>query len=842
MLELKECQRRSLRTFSEWEHALSRARQEYERRKSALRQAGLAPSADDANYPAKAWAALAGGEDTVAGKRTHIDRFDSAGRSIPHICFKIPTGGGKTLLGAAAIERLGMQTGFVLWIVPSRAIYTQTRKALWTRGHPYRQLLEFASGGRVKVMQKDDRLQQGDLDNYLCVMLLMLPAANRRKGKEFLRMFRDSGRYSTLFPREDDMAASEALLETHPDLETNPNGTVKHSLFNVLKMQRPVVVLDEAHKAYGGKGADEFVVAVNRLNPQLVIELSATPNAALSNLLVDISGTDLAREEMIKLPVEVSAVDGNWTETLARAHDRLIDLTAAAKQLEGRSGRYIRPIGVIRVERTGKDQRASGYLHAEDVREHLIGQLGERPDSVRVKSSQKDEIAGENILSPYSPVRWIITKAALMEGWDCPFAYILVMLDNTRSKTAITQLMGRVMRQPDARRTKEPALNRCYVYCWQAGVDESVNAVKAGLENEGLTGLGQHVQSTGVLAIEPRLIERRDQFRDRDIFLPRVLVRRGEGWVDLSYERDILPTIDWASLHVPDVGDYRGESRKTPERTVSIELNDAGISTKLTRRPAIADTKSVSLVWFVRQLIDVVPNPWQAARLVTGYIECARAEGYDDDQIYVDRRRHVDNLRAGLAKEINTAAREIFVSKLKEGKIRFDLEASEPNFKMVDSYTYTWSEGDRTFEYAGIPAQQSLFTPVYEKQFDSEFERKFAFYLDEHEAIEWWHRVAARQSHDYYVRGWQNDRIWPDFVALSNFDNGAARLLVVDTKGEHLAGNSDTEYKEQVFATLEQHCEGTGAFECGEVKLGPAGETGRFRIVFHEHEFANLLN
>ncbi|MCQ3814640.1 MAG: DEAD/DEAH box helicase family protein [Acidimicrobiia bacterium] len=663
MLELKGYQRRSLRTFSEWEHALSRARQEYEQRKSALRQAGLAPSADDTNYPAKAWAALAGGEDTDAGKRTHIDRFDSAGRSIPHICFKIPTGGGKTLLGAVAIERLGMQTGFVLWIVPSRAIYTQTRKALWARGHPYRQLLEFASGGRVKVMQKDDRLQQGDLDNYLCVMLLMLPAANRRKGKEFLRMFRDSGRYSTLFPREDDMAASEALLETHPDLETNANGTVKHSLFNVLKMQRPVVVLDEAHKAYGGKGADEFVSAVNRLNPRLVIELSATPNAALSNLLVDISGTDLAREEMIKLPVEVSAVDGNWTETLARAHDRLIDLTATAKQLEGHSGRYIRPIGVIRVERTGKDQRGSGYLHAEDVREHLIGQFGERPDSVRVKSSQKDEIAGEDILSPYSPVRWIITKAALMEGWDCPFAYILVMLDNTRSNTAITQFMGRVMRQPDARRTREPALNRCYVYCWQAGVDESVNAVKAGLENEGLTGLGQQVQSTGVLAIEPRLIERRDQFRDRDIFLPRVLVRQGEGWVDLSYERDILPKIDWASLQVPDVGDYRGESRKTPEKTVSIELDDAGISTKLTRRRAIADTKSVSLVWFVRQLIDVVPNPWQAARLVTGYIECVRAAGYDDDQIYVDRRRHVDNLRAGLANEINTAAREIFVSK-----------------------------------------------------------------------------------------------------------------------------------------------------------------------------------
>lgn len=841
MLELKEYQRRTLRAFSEWEQALSRARQDYEQRALALARADLSPSEDDANYPAKAWASLAGGEDTLAGARPHVDRYDGAGRSIPHVCFKIPTGGGKTLLGAAALERLGMQTGFVLWIVPSRAIYAQTRKAFWARQHPYRQLLEFASGGRVKVMEKDDRLQQGDLDNYLCVMLLMLPAANRQKGKEFLRMFRDSGRYSTLYPREDDVPAHEALLDFHPDLETNPNETVKHSLFNVLKMQRPVVVLDEAHKAYGGKGADEFVAAVNRLNPRLVIELSATPNAAISNLLVDISGADLGREEMIKLPVEVSTSDGDWTDTLARAHDRLVDLTAAAQQLEGRSGRYIRPIGVIRVERTGKDQRGSGYLHAEDVREHLIGRLGEIPEAVRVKSSQSDEIAGEDLMSPYSPVRWIITKAALMEGWDCPFAYVLVMLDNTRSNTAITQLMGRVMRQPGARRTGETALDRCYVHCWQTGVDESVTAVKNGLENEGLTGLSQDVQAAGALSVEPRVIARRPQHRGTDIFLPKVLTRRGEQWVDLSYERDILPGVDWASLEAPDTGDHRSGRSESTVKTVSVGLDDAGISTSLTRRSRSSTDKSVSVVWFVRQLIDMVPNPWQAARLALGYIELLRAEGHDDGEIYADRRWHVNHVRECLATDIDAAAQAVFMSKLRSGDIRFDLEASEPNFKMVDTFSYMWSQGDHTFEYAGQPIQRSLFETLYEKQFDSDLERRFAFYLDEHQAIDWWHRVAARQSHDYYLRGWQNDRIWPDFVALSTSDDNTARLLVVDTKGEHLAGNADTSYKQQVFATLEEHFNGADAFDCGEVKLGPDGQQGRFRIVFHEHQFGEVL-
>ena len=105
------------------------------------------------------------------------------------------------------------------------------------------------------------------------------------------------------------------------------NGPVKHSLFNVFKMLRPVVVLDEAHKAYGAKKreSNEEVCAL-RQPPRsaLVIELSATPNRGISNLLVDISGVELKAEEMIKLPVQVKSFPGaEWQYTLAQAHEEL---------------------------------------------------------------------------------------------------------------------------------------------------------------------------------------------------------------------------------------------------------------------------------------------------------------------------------------------------------------------------------------------------------------------------------------------------------------------------------------------------------------------------------------
>ncbi len=99
----------------------------------------------------------------AASAGEYVSRTDDAGRPIPHICFKVPTGGGKTLLAAAALERLNRQTGLTLWITPTRAIYEQTKAALKSREHPYRHMLERASGGRVKLLEKDDLFTKADV-------------------------------------------------------------------------------------------------------------------------------------------------------------------------------------------------------------------------------------------------------------------------------------------------------------------------------------------------------------------------------------------------------------------------------------------------------------------------------------------------------------------------------------------------------------------------------------------------------------------------------------------------------------------------------------------------------
>ena len=456
---------------------------------------------------------------------------------------------------------------------------------------------------------------------------------------------------------------------------------------------------------------------------------------------------------------------------------------------------------------------------------------GVAADAVAVKSSELDELSGGvGLLSEYSQVRWIITKAALMEGWDCPFAYLLVMLDNTRAQRAITQLVGRVMRQPYARRTGRKALDQCYVYCWNTDVATAVTHVKSGLEQEGLTGLGDEVlgMSSELYSVA---VSRREQFRGKDIFLPMVLHEDGDTWIELDYQRHILPGVDWAGIEAPDPQ----SALPDPVRQQSATVDVGNVLPVFHADRELYIDKTVRTSWFARRLSDVVPNAWLAARLVKDLIERLRGAGETDEEIY-DRRPYLAfALREYVVDRIEKESERVFRDKLRRGEIRFDLEAGHANFRMVETYEILAGADDPTLQSYGQPLQLSLFEPVFAKQFDSELERNFARYLDEQKALQWWHRVAVRQRGDYYLRGWKQERIWPDFVAMAGKTEGKPHVLVFETKGEHLRGNPDTEYKRRVLDTLEN------AFNCGTMTVREGPAKGTFRLVFTEAEFPAAL-
>ncbi len=448
-MELKQYQSDALDTFSKWLNALAEQRK---RTEEAIAKLGgvLDDMSEVENYPKRTWTAMI--KDNLVKDAQYIDRQDDSGRPIPHICLKVPTGGGKTLMAAAAMEKINHRTGLVLWVVPTKKIYYQTLNSLKTRGNPVRQRLENASGGHVKIMEKPDTFSKHDVENYMCVMVLSLAAANRNKDEDFLKINQDSGGYQSFFPDRDSEIGNANMLKNHPSLKREC-GYIRHSLANVFRINRPVVILDEAHKAYG-RNQQKFSGMINTLSPEMVLETSATPNPGMSNLLVDVSGNDLWKEEMIKMPIELKVQnDFDWHGVLDNVHDHLARLEQDAVSQQPTTGRYVRPIALVRVERTGKKQDNGKHIHANDVRKYLIKKHAVPPSHIAIQSSEQNDLEDVKLMSETEQIRWIITKDAIKEGWDCPFAYILAILDNIKAKTAVTQLLGRVLRQPGASRT-----------------------------------------------------------------------------------------------------------------------------------------------------------------------------------------------------------------------------------------------------------------------------------------------------------------------------------------------------------------------------------------------------
>ena len=831
-MQLKNYQQNALEQLDRWLAALREGLQEREEAKAFYAKREKSIPDEIGNYPLSAWKSLKeqnvlpGISDNGSLKiPDYISRNGTSGDHIPHVCLKVPTGGGKTLLGVAALERIKQDVGFVLWIVPTRAIYEQTFKAFRTREHPYRQMIERISGGKVKLLQKDDRFTQQDVESRLCIMMLMLPSANRQTGKDFLKIFRDSGGYTSFFPEQDDSSTNRALSERHPDLEKNDTADwVKHSLINVLKLIRPTVVLDEAHKAYGPNDRNniEFVRSVNRLNPRFVLELSATPKIGISNILVNISGTELQAEEMIKLPIEIHSFgNSNWQHTLAQTQKKLQELETEAQKLQARENRYIRPIALVRVQRTGRDQRSKGTIHSEDVREYLVRNLAVPQNRIKVQSSEQKELAGEDLLSETSPVCWIITKDALKEGWDCSFAYVLALLDNTTATTAMTQMTGRIMRQPHARSIAQShALNQCYIYCYNTEVKKAVEGVKAGLENEGLTGLGNAIRGVGEGdAPQTQIIKRRPKYKRLQIFLPQVLHKEGYRWRPLDYDRDILGAIDWSGI---DAGKAVNLGNKDTIQEIIATVDVQG--QRSVSEEAFETGERLSLDYFVRRLTDVVPNPWQAARMTANFLK--KHTGYDDSKLLNNRIYLSEVLRRNIKETLDKKAESVFRSKIKNDAIRFHLETDEKlDYELEKSLEVYVSRREKSLQGEhGRPIQQSLFEPVYESNFNG-LEMDFALYLDKSDAISWWHKIAARQQ--YHLQGWRRQNVYPDFVACRR-DDGT--LLILETKGVHLKGNDDTGYKKKLLETLEAAY--NKALDRGEMRV--CEPPAVFRMMFED--------
>lgn len=399
-----------------------------------------------------------------------VPTYNNTIANTPHVCFKVPTGGGKTFLACNSLKTIfgnlpSKKAKVVVWLVPSDAILTQTLKNLSNPEHSYRQKIETDFNGRVQVYSKQQVLDGQQFNpttvNEQLSIVVMSFDSFRIKNKEGRKVYQENGNLQQF-----------AKFITTP--ETLIEGIDDTALIQVLNQLSPVVVVDESHHTTG----DLSVEMLKNLNPCFILDLTATPRKN-SNIISYVDAAQLKAENMVKLPVIVYNRPSQ-EEVIADAIDLRNRLDELAETNTDEC--YIRPIVLFQAQPRNAENKET----FDKLKERLV-ENGIPAEEIAIKTAEINEIKDKDLMSSDCKIKYIITVNALKEGWDCSFAYILATLANKTSTVDVEQILGRVLRLPYTKQNASKFLNLSYVLTSSNDFHATISKVIQGLNDAGFS-------------------------------------------------------------------------------------------------------------------------------------------------------------------------------------------------------------------------------------------------------------------------------------------------------------------------------------------------------------------
>ncbi|MDR1850486.1 MAG: DEAD/DEAH box helicase family protein [Zoogloeaceae bacterium] len=789
--------------------------------------------------------------------------------NTPRVCLKVPTGGGKTILGTYAVKIvadtwLERENPVILWFCPSDTIRRQTSEALKKPRHPYRMSLDAQFGGRVRVFDLDEKfnIRPTDIENNACIIVSTIQAF-RQSNTDKYNVYRHN---ENLEPHFTQIAASEGM-------EKSDKGAIKFSFANLLFHHRPIVIVDEAHNVISGLSQE----MQGRLNPSAIVELTATPQLN-NNTLYNVRATELKEEEMIKLPIELREHLG-WEQAVDEAIAKRAELEKAAEN----EREYIRPILLFQA------QDKSGAVTVEVLKDYLIHTANIPAAEIAIATGEQKELDGINVFSNDCPIKYIITIEALKEGWDCSFAYVLCSLANIKSDTAVEQLLGRVMRMPYATSRRISALNKAYAYVLSKSFGEAADTLVKKLANKGFddteaqsaieqcpTELGglfgrreidkvdienplpiSEIPATIKLENGGKTIVFTDKTTAEDVAL---VVKRvsPEKAVEIqnkfsNFKRtDTTPSAaqSGAKFSVPRMMvEIQGEMLFPDpdrifeefdwdiEKLISPKLEKEEFDIKPQGNSFIIDLDGNSRLFntfsyeqLTMPAVDV--ENWTAANLVLWLDRALRQDDIPQPQMVEWLRQAIEYLtdtrglklsalmiaKYALANRIeakikdarNKAREQAFQTTMfgREGRVMLDFD---------NGFEFSESMYDGEMMYHGRYKFQKHYlgafkVPLFDGDENGE-EIACAKAIDALPQIKFWLRNVAKHRNSFWLPT-STDKFYPDFVAM--LEDG--RILVVEYKGAHLSDNKDTREKRMIGELWQKQSGGKGLFLIAEKK------------------------
>ncbi len=680
---------------------------------------------------------------------------------VPFVCIRIPTGGGKTLVGCKSVERImsialqhKMDTGIVMWFVPSDSIKTQTLKKFRDLKDYHYEMLNDSFDTKFKVFSNEEALTitPEDVRNNLCIVVASLDAFRKdQKIQNKYKVYKENGSLMDHFQNLKDDSA----------LEKDKAGTVVSSLANVVRKNNPLIVIDEGHHTQTELSVD----MLKGLRPSFIIEFTATPRDG-SNVLVHTSASELKIEEMVKIPIVLESRT-QWEQVVADGIAKREELEKRAKKLKGE---YIRPIVLLQAQPKSK---VKATITIEQLKQMLLDKKIPE-EQIKIKTSEADELEGIDLFSKKCEVRYILTVNALAEGWDCSFAYVLISVANLGARIAVEQIIGRVIRMPNARRKEDEAMNRSYVFASSVDFNEAADKVIKGLVDNGyskndLISVADEKDYSDPLEAKKAI--------KKDLKVPMMTLGKDK----LSFE-DLLGE-DFKLAKQDADFDFKIHYDFDGQATIDITEDDEWLQGKQLSLPYqyLEGNHSVEELasWLDKKLRFPMLNPDDKAVFIERAVQTQIKKKRKLAELSVNRYLLADRLSVVINEILELYTKKIFNGLMAKKSITLGLFDSYPTTITLKSPVPRVFNKNLYERIDGINGEERAFV-----------ERIDLGALDN---IEYW--VRNREKVDpFYIQGWRKGKFYPDFVAITKKGN----IVALEWKGEDRVSNEDTAYKVEI--------------------------------------------
>ena len=681
---------------------------------------------------------------------------------VPFVCVKIPTGGGKTLVGCKAVERImattlqhKMDTGIVMWFVPSDAIKTQTLKKFKDPKDWHYEMLNESFDTKFKVFSNEEALAitPEDVRNNLCIIVASVVAFRHETTiQKKYKVYQENGSLMDHFKN----------LKDEKDLDKDKEGSVKNSLANVIRKHTPLVVIDEGHRT-SGELSIEFL---SELKPSFVIEFTATPREG-SNILVNTSASELKTEDMVKIPIVLES-RAQWEQVVADGLVKREELERRTKKLKGE---YIRPIALLQAQPKSK---VKATVTVEQLKKMLLDR-NIKEEQVKIKTSDIDELDGINLFDKKCEVRYILTVNALAEGWDCSFAYVLISVANLGAKIVVEQIIGRVIRMPNAKRKTDEALNRSYVFASAPNFNDAANKIIKGLEDNGYS----KADFVGATDAEnyTNSLEAKKAIK-KDLKVPMMSLGKDK----LSFEDLVGEDFELAKQSVDF--EFKIHYDLDGQATIDITEDDEWLQGKQLSLPYkyLDGDHSVEelVVWLDKKLRFPMVSPEDKVAFIEKTVRAQIKKSKRSlPELSVNRYLFADRLSTAITDILEAHTKKVFVDLLAKKKLvvtPFDSYPATIALKSPAPHVFNKNLYERV---DAVNGEESGFM----KRID----------LGALDNVEFW--VRNREKVDpFYIQGWKKGKFYPDFVAVTKKGN----IVALEWKGEDRLDNPDTIYKTEI--------------------------------------------